>query len=81
MLATHPAVAEVVVIGVPDEQFGQRLRAFVVARSGVPPSAEELRTYLKERIARFQVPRDFIFLPILPRNAVGKVLKRELVAE
>lgn len=81
VLATHPAVAEVAVIGVPDEQFGQRLQAFVVARAGVPLSVEELRTYLKERIARFKVPRDFIFLLSLPRNAVGKVRKRELAAE
>jgi fatty-acyl-CoA synthase len=78
VLAGHPAVAEVAVIGVPDEQFGQRLRAFVVTRSGESASEEDLRTFLKDRVARFKVPRDFVFVPQLPRNAIGKVLKRNL---
>ena len=78
VLAGHPAVAEVAVVGVPDEEFGQRLRAFVVARPGSPVGADELRTYLKDRLARFKVPRDFVFVPQLPRNALGKVMRREL---
>jgi fatty-acyl-CoA synthase len=78
-LASHPDVAEVAVFGVPDEQFGQRLRAFVVGRDGMDVGEDVLRTYLKERVARFKIPRDFVFLPRLPRNALGKVLKRELV--
>jgi len=78
VLASHPAVAEVAVFGAPDEQFGQRLRAFVVVRDGMDIGEEALRTYLKERVARFKLPRDFVFLPRLPRNALGKVVKREL---
>ena len=79
-LASHPAVAEVAVFGASDEQFGERLRAFVVVRDGMETGDEELRTYLKERLARFKVPRDFVFLPRLPRNALGKVVKRELIS-
>ena len=79
VLAAHPDVAEAAVAGVPDAEFGQRLRAFVVVRPGVSPTEDALRAYLKDRLARFKVPRDFVFLPHLPRNALGKVLKRELV--
>jgi len=78
VLAGHPAVAEVAVIGVPDEQFGQRLRAFVVLRARSAVGEEELRAYLKDRVARFKVPRDFVFQSELPRNAIGKVVKKNL---
>src|SRR5581483_5685395 len=78
VLAGHAGVAEVAVIGVPDEAFGQRLRACVVTRPGQSLGEEELRAYLKDRVARFKVPRDFVFLTELPRNALGKVLKKDL---
>ncbi len=77
-LGAHAAVAEAAVIGVADEQFGQTLRAYVVLREGSLIGDEELRTYLKERLARFKVPRRFVFVTHLPRNALGKVAKREL---
>jgi fatty-acyl-CoA synthase len=79
VLAAHPGVAEAAVVGVPDDEFGQRLRAFVVTRPGGAVTDDGLRSYLKDRLARYKVPRDFVFVAALPRNALGKVLKRELV--
>jgi fatty-acyl-CoA synthase len=78
LLASHHAVSEVAVIGVADEQFGQRLRAFVVLESGRGSSADELKDHVKANLARYKVPREIVFLEELPRNATGKVLKREL---
>ena len=77
-LARHPAVAEAAAIGVEDEQFGQRLRAFVVSSGKGAPSEDELKKYVKKNLAGFKVPREIWFLDELPRNATGKVLKREL---
>jgi fatty-acyl-CoA synthase len=79
LLHDHAGVEEVAVIGVPDEQFGQRLKAFVVpARKGSKPSEAELKDHVKANLARYKVPREIVFLDELPRNATGKVLKREL---
>jgi fatty-acyl-CoA synthase len=79
LLAEHEAVAEVAVIGVDDEEFGQRLKAFVVIGNGAEePSADELKAYVKKNLARYKVPREVVFIDELPRNATGKVLKREL---
>jgi fatty-acyl-CoA synthase len=76
-LARHDAVRDVACIGVDDAHFGKRLRAFVVVDRDV--EEEELKTWVKDHLARFKVPREFVILPELPRNATGKVLKRELV--
>jgi acyl-CoA synthetase (AMP-forming)/AMP-acid ligase II/uncharacterized membrane protein len=76
LLAKHDNVAEAAVIGVPDEKFGQRLKAYVVTRGSV--SEKALQDYVKSNLARYKVPRDVEFLKELPRNATGKVLKREL---
>lgn len=75
-LVAHDQVHEVAAIGVHDEDYGQRLRAFVVRVGEV--SAEELREHVKANLARFKVPREIVFVDELPRNATGKVLKREL---
>jgi len=78
LLAAHEQIEEVAVIGVPDEEFGARLRAYVVLRDGARLSAEEIKHYVRRHLARYKVPRDVIFLDALPRNATGKVLKRLL---
>jgi acyl-CoA synthetase (AMP-forming)/AMP-acid ligase II/uncharacterized membrane protein len=78
LLARHEAVADVAAVGVEDKDFGQRLRAFVVLEDGKDVSEEDLKGYVKQNLARYKVPREVVFLDELPRNATGKVLKREL---
>ena len=78
VLSRHEAVAEAAAIGVDDEKFGQRLRAFVVLKPGAKASATDLQDHVKSNLARYKVPRDVIFIEELPRNPTGKVLKREL---
>jgi fatty-acyl-CoA synthase len=78
LLLTHPAVVDVAVIGVDDREFGQRLKAFAVRRDGKDVSSEDLREFVRENLARYKVPREFVFVDELPRNPTGKVLKREL---
>ncbi|MFD9705282.1 AMP-binding protein [Lentzea sp. NPDC059081] len=79
LLSTLDGVTEVAVTGVPDEQFGQRLAAFVVGSETL--TAEGVRDHVRAHLARFSVPRDVFFLDELPRNAAGKVVKRQLRAE
>ncbi len=78
LLSDHEAVHEAAAIGVEDEQFGQRLRAFVVKEEGADVGEEELKDHVKANLARYKVPREVVFVEELPRNATGKVLKREL---
>ena len=77
-IATHEEVAEVAAVGVEDEEFGKRLRAFVVRTSGSGLDEAAVKAWVKDNLARYKVPRDVVFLDELPRNATGKVLKREL---
>jgi fatty-acyl-CoA synthase len=78
LLAAHGAIAEVAVIGIDDDEFGQRLKAFVVLHERDSLGEDELKEHVKRNLARYKVPREIVFLDSLPRNATGKVLKREL---
>jgi acyl-CoA synthetase (AMP-forming)/AMP-acid ligase II len=78
LLADHEAVVEAAVIGVEDEEFGQRLKAFVVLGEEAQISEEDLKAHVKANLASYKAPREVEFLDELPRNATGKVLKREL---
>jgi fatty-acyl-CoA synthase len=78
LLARHEQIVEAAVVGVPDQEFGERLKAFVVRRDGCPLSEQLVKDFVKASLARYKVPREVVFLTELPRNAAGKVLKREL---
>jgi len=80
LLADHEDVVEVAVIGVEDEEFGQRLKAFVVLAGDGNASEDELKRHVKAHLAGFKAPREVEFMDELPRNATGKVLKKDLVA-
>ncbi|MHB8532225.1 MAG: acyl-CoA synthetase [Solirubrobacteraceae bacterium] len=78
LLSDHADVEEAAVIGVRDEEFGQRLKAFVVLRRGATLDEQAVKDYVKGNLARYKVPREVVFVQELPRNATGKVLKRAL---
>jgi acyl-CoA synthetase (AMP-forming)/AMP-acid ligase II len=78
LLADHDGVVEVAVIGVEDREYGQRLKAFVVIKDGVEVSEETLKAHVKSNLAGYKTPREVEFLEELPRNATGKILKRDL---
>jgi acyl-CoA synthetase (AMP-forming)/AMP-acid ligase II len=80
-LGMHDAVRDVAVVGVDDEDYGQRLAAFVVLGAGQDVSVDDLKQHVKKQLAGYKVPRDVTFLDELPRNASGKVVKRELTGE
>ncbi len=78
LLAEHPAVREVSALGVPDEEFGQRLAVFIALNPGENLTVDEVKEYAKANRARHVVPREVVFMDELPRNATGKILNREL---
>jgi fatty-acyl-CoA synthase len=77
-LHAHPAVLEAAVVGVPDPDWGESLRAFVVLRAGATATEAELIEHCRRELADYKRPRKVVFLDELPRNPTGKVLKREL---
>ena len=80
MLTAHPDVAEANVLGVDDEQYGQRLTAFVVLAAGVGATPEDLKAFVRENLANYKVPREITILTELPRGSTGKILRNELIA-
>ena len=80
-IASHPAVAEVGVAGVPDAYQGEAVKAWIVVREGQQITAEDIRTYCKEKLTGYKVPKHIEFRSSLPKSMVGKVLRRELVKE
>jgi acyl-CoA synthetase (AMP-forming)/AMP-acid ligase II len=78
VLAGHPDVADATVIGVDDEQYGQRLAAFVALNPGTSATPDMLKQHVRERLANYKVPRDVVVLDELPRNATGKIVRGQL---
>jgi fatty-acyl-CoA synthase len=77
---SHPAVTEAAVIGIPSVKWGERPRAYVVARPGVEVTSSEILNHVKSLIARYKVPDEIVFVDVLPRTATGKIRKNQLRA-
>jgi long-chain acyl-CoA synthetase len=78
VLAMHPDVLEAAVIGLPDEHSGEAVAAYVVKREGTSPSSDDIRSFCKERLTGYKVPKHIVFRDTLPKTNVGKVLRRAL---
>jgi acyl-CoA synthetase (AMP-forming)/AMP-acid ligase II len=78
LLAAHPAILESAIVGMPDEKWGELVRAFIVKRPGVDVTADGIVEYLRPKIASFKIPKRIDFIDALPRNPSGKILKTAL---
>lgn len=79
VLCSHPKVMEAAVVGVPCNIFGEQVKAVIVPKPGVIITTEEIQNYVKTKLAHYKVPKYVVFVPALPRNPGGKVLKKELI--
>jgi long-chain acyl-CoA synthetase len=78
VLYQHPAIREAAVVGLPDDYRGTRVRAVVSVRDGVSCDAATLEAFCRERLTHYKLPREFSFVPALPRTAVGKIDKKAM---
>ncbi|UCF72144.1 MAG: AMP-binding protein [Deltaproteobacteria bacterium] len=78
VLYTRPEIQECAVIGLPDREWGERVTAFILLRSGEPFDKDTLHAYMKSRLAPFKVPKEYVTVDDFPRSPAGKILKREL---
>jgi acyl-CoA synthetase (AMP-forming)/AMP-acid ligase II len=79
-LAAHPDVAEATVVGVDDEQYGQRLVAFVVLAQAESATVDILKQHVRDNLANYKVPREIVVLDELPRSSTGKIARGDLLA-
>ena len=78
LLAAHPSIHEVAVIGLPDEKWGEVVTAFLVLKPSVPFNVEEIKVYCETKLGRYKIPKRFIKLETLPKTHVGKIDKQKL---
>jgi long-chain acyl-CoA synthetase len=78
VLYEHPAVSEAAVVGVPDASMGEEVAAAVVLKQGAEASADDIREFVRERVASYKYPRKIWFPDELPKGPTGKILKREI---
>ena len=78
VLYAHPQVAEAAVIAMKDDVYGENIKAFVALKPGAQTSSEDILNYCRSELSSFFVPKEVVFLPSLPKNPVGKILKKEL---
>jgi len=81
VLFTKPEVEECAVIGLPDKEWGEKVAAFIIPKAGKTISTDELKAFMKTKLAPFKVPKLFVVTDTLPRSAAGKILKREIKRE